>query len=513
MSLKRKATVVLVGTLVLLGSSCGESEQLQTAAPTQTTAARDAVPTATLIPSPDTTVLPAVDATRQGVPTLVPQAATSYSVAPTAKGAPIPTSVPNVQTPKSRDVPPRETSPSSRNLGGNGRSTGGRPSQGGGRVDELYGRYPCTEDGTKLFTELIFDPNRILAIEPMGKLNAVGGHVTPTDHLYVHRDPPAGTDTAYVMAPADGAIVRVQRFPEDQPYIAGDYSSPLVKDYRVVLMHSCTFFTIFIHLGDFAPAIAGKIGDLPLNSYWMAGGMRSGKAPIEVKAGEPIAKFGADSFDWSVHDTSTSLAGFVVPEHYEDEPWKIHTVDPFQFYDDVLRGSLLAKAAREVAPRAGKIDYDVEGTIVGNWFLDATVGYAGKGLDTRRYWEGHLAIAYGYIDPTQLRISIGRDFGIDRNLCNICMGAYGVRGNAPDPATVNQDSGLIKYELMSRDEVYSGNPTLLEKLRGKEGLGTTSLGTLLVEHLGERAIRVEVIPGKSPDDVPGFTDASVVYRR
>ena len=102
-------------------------------------------------------------------------------------------------------------------------------------------------------------------------------------------------------------------------------------------MHSCTFFTIFIHLGELAPAVAEKTGEIPRGGSWVRG--RNG--PILVKAGEPIVKFGVTSFDWSVHDADTTLTGLVVPEHYKGEPWKIHTVDPFQFYEEPLRSDLL----------------------------------------------------------------------------------------------------------------------------------------------------------------------------
>ena len=44
-------------------------------------------------------------------------------------------------------------------------------------------------------------------------------------------------------------------------------------------------------------------------------------------------------------------------------------------------------------------------------------------------------------------------------------------------------------------------------------VGTISLGTFLVEHLGDRTIRVEVIPNKSPDEIEGFSNESSLYRR
>ena len=85
--------------------------------------------------------------------------------------------------------------------------------------------------------------------------------------------------------------------------------------------------------------------------------------------------------------------------------------------------------------------------------------------------------------------------------CNSCFGNYAVRDNKPDPSTIAPETGLVKYELMSR--------TRLNHME----VGTTSLGTFLVQHLGAHSIRVEVVPRKAPAGVYGFSDASMNYRR
>ncbi len=367
--------------------------------------------------------------------------------------------------------------------------------------DTIFGLYPCVDNEAIKFVAPLFEHGLITAIIPMGKVSAGSGHVTPTDHLYIHRNPPAGKDEEYILAPADGTLVHIGRFPEDQPLIAGDMNSRKVPDHRVVIMHSCSLFTIFIHLGEFSSVIADQIGTIPLGRFWST----SRSKPILLEAGQPIAKFGGDSMDWSVHDGSTTLSGFVEPKHYEVEPWKIHTVDPFQFYEEPYKSQLLTKVVRSIEPRSGKIDYDIEGTIAGNWFLDGTIDYRGNVPEgSRGYWKGHLSIAYGYIDPTQIRVSIGFETGISKDLCNICFGAYGVRGNLPDPASVTVDTGIVKYELMSRKE---------QSRWDREQVGETSLGTLLVEHLGDRSIRVEVFPDLSPNAVDGFSEDARTYRR
>ena len=369
-----------------------------------------------------------------------------------------------------------------------------RVTPGSSETRDRFGQtYPCTEDTTRAFTAPIVPTNLLTYIEPMGKM--ADSHVTPTDHLYVYWSRPVSGTTNYVVAPADGQIVEISRFPSDKVV---RYDTSLTQpDYRMVIMHSCAFFTIFIHMAELAPAIAEQTGPIPLGGLWFS----TQHEPIEVKAGDPLTEMTGTGLDWSVHDADVTLSGFIVPEHYGGEVWKIHTVDPFQFYEEPLRSELLSKVVRKVEPRAGKIDYDIEGTILGNWFLEGTIDYGGN-TDDSEYWKGHLAIAYGWIDPSQVRISIGFDTGInDDQLCNVCFSAYGVRGNQPDPATVGKETGLVKYELMSRQGPYF------------EQVGKTALGTFLVQHLGDRTIRVELITGKSPQEVTGFSDASLIYRR
>jgi hypothetical protein len=359
--------------------------------------------------------------------------------------------------------------------------------------------FSCNELSGNELTSTFFPTDLITFIEPMGRTSPFNGHVTPTDHLYVHREYSAGNE--YILAPGDGYIVKVERAREDSPLsiadeqgrFRGEQAKPLVPDYRVVMMHSCTLFTIFIHLGELAPAVSEAWGSVPRGETWMAGYDRE---PVPLRAGDPIARYGSQGLDWSVHDANTVLEGFVAPARYEDERFKIHTVDPFQFYREPARAALLDKMLRKTEPRAGKIGYDIEGRIIGNWFLEDTNDF----LDART----QLSIVYGYIDPTQLRISIGADMGIDDSLCGPCFGSYGVRGNGPDPANVGVGAGLVKYELMSRDE---------EGAWVSERVGDTSLGAFLVQHLGDRRIRVEVIPGKSPEEVSGFSDKARTYRR
>lgn len=370
-------------------------------------------------------------------------------------------------------------------------------------------------------------PDNLWYITPQGKLH--GSHVTPTDHTYfVHnklRDYERQADAVRsggspkpwsppfdVKSPADGLIVDIGTFPFGP---APEGYTGTLEYYRVIIWHSCKVSSIFIHLGGLALEILEVTGQLEGGSRgWSAS--RGGQS-IPVKAGQVIGKVGAQGIDFSVHDTRVTLEGFQVPEHYQGEAWKIHTVDPFDYFEEPVRSQLLEKNPRKAAPYGGKIDYDIKGRLVGNWFLEGTVDYSAGGLKEQSkfcgnrpcpYWNGHLAIAYDHIDPEQIRISIGGETGIPRDACNICQAVYGVKGNAPDPATIDAASGLVKYDLVARE--FIDNTGIREPTRNAED---QVLGEFLAQVLDDTSIKVEAIPGRTSSQVTGFSESARLYHR
>lgn len=357
-------------------------------------------------------------------------------------------------------------------------------------------------------------------IEPQGKLH--GSHVTPTDHTYVNiyqrqeyerhfeavragQMAVAWVPTSDVRSPADGYIVSIDAFPfGPAPY---GYTGTL-EDYRVEIWHTCTVSTIFIHLGGLAPEILAQTGEIGSGGRWSS----SVSGAIPVKAGQAVGKAGGQGVDFSVHDTSMPLNGLVIPSHYNGEPWKIYTADPFDYYEGDLKLRMLEKNPRTAEPKGGKIDYDIDGRLVGNWFLDGTVDYSGGSSDQMcgnrpcPYWTGHLSIAYDHVDPSQIRISIGADVGIYEEQCRICQSVYGVKGNGPDPAGISVASGLIKYDLVAREFVG-------ELRIETRNLENQVLGAFLAQMLDERSMKMEVVAGLTASQATGFSDAASIYRR
>lgn len=220
---------------------------------------------------------------------------------------------------------------------------------------------------------------------------------------------------------------------------------------------------------------------------------------LAVAAGQVIGKVrGGFTFDFAWIDTTATRAGFVRPEQFlKRDPWKPHTVDPFDYVDEPMRSRLLALNPRKAAPLGGKIDYDVDGRLVGNWYRAGTGGYAG--LNRRwDYWVGHLTIAYHHVDPSQIIVSIGDFEGRARQ--------FQVRGNAPDPAKISEAEGVVKYDLiMPMIENRTGRPYLNAEPR--------SVGVLLAQVLPNQKLRMEALPGRTAAQVQSFTAEAKIYER
>ena len=349
----------------------------------------------------------------------------------------------------------------------------------------------CIGKGTAAFAYPPMRIEDIKIIEPIGLM--IGGHVTPIDHGYYtakiwipgenREDPSKFVD---IFAPASGTVTSVQSMPSE-------YSSSSIGDYRIVIHHTCTFYTIYIHVNHLSEKLQ-SIAD-------------TGKT-IRVESGEVIGK--APGFDFSVHNDEITLPGFIVPEHYDAESWKIHTVDMFGYFIEPVRSQLLERNVRQKEPRSGKIDYDIDGRLAGNWFEENTNGYYGKEEYQRSlgYWSTHLAFAYDGLDPSLIIVSMGNFNGEAMQ--------FAVKGNMPNPRDVDISTGLVKYELVPWQylaEKEEWNRMDFAKITGSKRFDEQIAGVVLVQMLEDRKIKFEAFPNKKASEVSGFTEKAKIYER
>lgn len=358
-------------------------------------------------------------------------------------------------------------------------------------------------------------------IIPLGNMQS--GHTTPSDHLYFvpqgavnqgqgnargnspgqggNRPPGQGTgvDTrdfskVYdVVAVADGFIVMLQWRPNPQGGQAKFDPSVFDRavDLKVFIEHSAHVWSYVDHLVEVDAAIMKQV----------PGGVQPGQpvnVRIPVKAGQVIGKVGNQTFDFALIDTTKTRKGFVKPQHFlQRDPQKPHVVDPFDYIDEPLRAKLIAKCARKVPPYGGRIDYDIDGKLIGNWYQEGTGGYAG--LNRRiDYWVGHLSIVYHHLDPKIIVFSIGNYDGR--------AAQFWVKGNKPDPATIGEKDGVVKYELLYGQFGSTG------QIQQRPDADQVQ-GTVLCQVLPDRKLKFEAFPEKAGSTATSFTEAAKIYER
>lgn len=348
----------------------------------------------------------------------------------------------------------------------------------------------CSGEGPVKLGALPMDEKDFPHLEPYGLM--VDAHVTPIDHMYFA---PASRESAIdaynVYAPADGTITEIQRRERN------DNLSEVKEEFRLVITYTCTFLSYYDLITVLDPAIIGEVPELEKENYV--------RVEIPVKEGQLIGKIGKQTLDFAVWDTEKPLTGFIIPEHYDREPWKIYTANPFDYFTDDIKKILIAKNLRTVEPIEGKIDYDIDGKLVGNWFLEGTNGYAGT--NKNKYWEGHMSVVYNHLDPTAIIISIGDFNGKSQQLA--------VKENKPDPAKVGKETGLVKYELYNfqylKPDGQPGEGNFVKNMKVKAGQELR--GTVIFQLIDKRKLKMEVFPGKSASQVSGFTSGVRVYER
>jgi hypothetical protein len=332
-------------------------------------------------------------------------------------------------------------------------------------------------------------------IIPMGQMS--DGHVTPTDHVYVAPlNQNAADNTTDVVMPADGKIIGVGAMPAQ--YIGDKNQQVAPEDHRVIVQHNCQYVSIFIHVHQLSEKVQGAIGDKlkPNENKQLA---------LELKSGEKIGKIGGNPVDWTLADAKTKLTGFITPDLYKQESWKIHTIDPIAIYTGTLKDQLVAKSLRTSQPFGGKIDYDKRGALIGNWFREGTNGYQGASQD--RYYDGHLAVAPHHIDPTATIVSLGNWQGKAAQLV--------AKAGAADPMIVTSANGPVKYELADISMAASNGSQLSGMLvKGAKVILTgPTKGTVLFQVLDGEKLKVERFPGKTAAQVSGFTASAETYVR
>jgi hypothetical protein len=292
------------------------------------------------------------------------------------------------------------------------------------------------------------DPAVIQYIIPLGNLNPPG-HTLPTSHIYMNdRITLGGTAPANaVFAPADGTVQ-------------------------------------FIHRNGAEAKIGVRSGGYTyhLAHVELDAGIGEGTA---LTAGQRIGRAGTTSvgIDFGVMNHGRTVF-FANPARYSQE--ELRGDAPLRFFEEPLRSQLYAKVRRIGADRDGRFDYDQEGRLVGNWFLE---GLPASQSSLPAGWPKHLAFVYNNYDPSNIRVSIGGTLP--------SVGAWAVQAGAIDPKDVRVSSGKVTYRLHAASPTSTSGP---------------QVGVLIVQMLDAARIRVEQVASTTLTDLD-FTAAARIYTR
>lgn len=342
--------------------------------------------------------------------------------------------------------------------------------------------HPNTQAGCSEPARFDYPPaelDRIRNILPMGGVN--GDHVAPIDHIYLRSE-----DDVEVYSPARGTLIHMQHMGS---FRGDDENLEPFDDYRLVIIHDC-YQSTFIHLDELSPRLAAVAPEF--------GGFVSLDVPLE--AGEPLGSF-TGSMDYLIIDESRTN-NLTNPDSYSDYPERLHIFDPFDYFSDEIRTDLRELCLRTEEPVGGYIDYDREGTLLGTWFMEGTNGWSG--LDQSRYWRHHLAIIYNNLVPDHIMVSLGNYKGK--------AAQFGVKGNAPDPAEVTADTGMVKYYLVDYQYFDGESYNRMPEEKGLEMVNSEhAIGVLLLQLLEDGTLRYELFPDTG--DAGGFTENAEIYQR
>lgn len=347
----------------------------------------------------------------------------------------------------------------------------------------------CSSNERVKMSKMPMDIADVQSVTPIGL--TAGAHVTPIDHLYFYPKDMRNRDASAVYAMADGYVVDISK-----REVNVDSGTKRPAEWRIAVQHSCqtvSYFDLMTSLDK----------DLEAEYNQSRSGGVNQPLRIAVKAGQEVGRVGAQSLDTAVYNFSMKLTGFISPEKYKGEFWKVHTDDFFSYFEGADKQAMLAKSIRKVEPLGGKIDYDKPGKLIGNWFREGT-DYFGDGGGSvssdgkRGYWTGHLAVFPFVADGTSTIVSLG-EYG------DGSPKAFAVKGNTPDPATIDKASGIVAYELIDEPRF---TPT--GQITRSSGLVQA---TVLFQVLDGEKMKMEVFPGKTKAQATAFTADAKTYER
>ena len=216
------------------------------------------------------------------------------------------------------------------------------------------------------------------------------------------------------------------------------------------------------------------------------------RVSINIKEGQIVAYIGVHpGFDIGFSDEKITQY-FANPERYPDN--YIYSVPFTDMLPQPLKNEVWEINPRTVAPLGGKISYDIEGTISGNWFLEGTTSIDEFGNQLIIAYHERFADRITISDTSPLSDGGGnQNQGKETNM-------WWIIGNAPGPENIVLESGKVKLNVATRYKFSTTD-------------SPPSEGTVMFEMMAIDKLKFEFFEGKLPNEVEDFTALARMYER
>jgi len=344
-----------------------------------------------------------------------------------------------------------------------------------GNVEYMFPQNLPLPDDPILFNRPPVNVEDIEEIWPFGNLGPGDGHTFPTQNGYIlWKNPESYPPDTKVYSPADGYIIELSYHKLEWPQGSGRTGT--YNDYEIRIATAKTQITRLGHVSELSEELIDKIGEVSEGMTHLDIEVSEGEL-LGYTGGRPQAQY---TMNWRVHDLS--ISSYINPMKYGLSSTEGHFLE---YCTPELYEQLVPLMTRTEEPITGVYDYDINGTLSGNWFHENIDSEEPMGD-----WDKHLSFCYDMYDSKKALISIG-------GMLDVPIGVYLLEEETPKFSQVKPDSGAIYYwaEGDPESDEHSHMPRI----------------TVLVELLDYETLRIEAFSGWINE--PSFSENAQIYTR
>ena len=342
-------------------------------------------------------------------------------------------------------------------------------------INVMFPSYLPLPDNPIQFNRSPVNIEDIAEIWPFGNLGPDDGHIFPTQNGYIlWKNPESYPPSIEVFSPADGYIIEVTYHKLE--WSSGSGKTGTYNDYEIRIATAKTQITRLGHVSELSDELLAQTGEIIEGVNHLELEITEGDL-LGYTGGRPQAQY---TMNWRIHDLS--ISSYINPDRYGLVSTEAHFLE---YCTSELYTQLASLMTRTEDPIIGVYDYDVNGTLSGNWFHENV-----DPEEPISDWDTQLSFCYDMYDPDKALFSFG-------GMLEVPVGVYLVEMETPKFSQVDSESGVINYWLEGDPE--SDEHSQMPKI------------TVLVELLDYETLRIEAFSGWLSE--PSFSENAQIYTR